>query len=90
MPTVHLVIKGKVQGVFFRATARDVAQALDVKGWVKNTPEGAVEVLATGSEDAVQQFIEWCKRGPDKAVVSAVAVSPRSEEFFADFRIVKA
>jgi len=89
MPTVHLVIKGKVQGVFFRATAKDVAQALDLKGWVKNTPEGDVEVLATGDEDAIRQFIEWSKRGPDKAVVSSVAVTSLNEKSFDDFRIVR-
>lgn len=89
MPTVHLVIKGKVQGVFFRATAKDVAQAMDIKGWVKNTPDGAVEILATGSEDALQQFIEWSKRGPDKALVTSIAVSTTGEKSFDDFRIIR-
>ncbi|GAA4748391.1 acylphosphatase [Flavisolibacter ginsenosidimutans] len=89
MPTIHLVIKGKVQGVFFRATAKDVAKALDLKGWVKNTPEGDVEVLATGDEDAIRQFIEWSKRGPDKALVSSVAVTSLNEKPFNDFRIIR-
>lgn len=89
MPTVHLVIQGKVQGVFYRATARDVAQSLDLRGWVKNTSEGYVEAMASGSEKAVQQFIEWCKRGPEKAVVTNVRVTAVTEETFPDFRIMK-
>ena len=89
MPTVHILIKGKVQGVFFRATARDVAQALDLKGWVKNTSEGYVEAIATGSEAGLHQFIEWCKKGPDKATVTSVNVTSLSDKPFDDFRIVR-
>ena len=89
MPTVHILIKGKVQGVFFRATAKDLAQALDLKGWVKNTGEGNVEAMATGSENNLHQFIEWCKKGPDKAVVVSVNISSVTEKHFEDFRIVR-
>ena len=59
MTTVHLLIKGKVQGVFFRATAKEVADKLGVKGWIKNTWDDDVEAMATGSEEAIQKFIEW-------------------------------
>lgn len=89
MPTIHLIIKGKVQGVFFRASAKEIAQALDVKGWVKNTPQGDVEMFATGDEDALQQFIEWCKQGPKNAVVASVAVTSAKDESFDDFRILR-
>lgn len=89
MPTIHLLIKGKVQGVFYRATAKDVAQALDLKGWVKNTREGHVESIASGSEKALQQFIEWCKKGPEKAVVSSLNITSIKEESFEDFRVIR-
>ena len=89
MPTVHILIKGKVQGVFFRATTKDMAQALDLKGWVKNTSAGDVEVIATGSESALHQFIEWCKEGPPNAVVSSVNVTSLEETIFDNFRIVR-
>ena len=89
MSTVHLLIKGKVQGVFYRATAKEVAQALDLKGWVRNTAEGNVEAIASGSEKAVQQFIDWCKKGPDKAVVSSINITNIKDELFDDFRIVR-
>lgn len=72
MPTVHLLIKGKVQGVFYRASAKEVAERLHITGWVKNTPEGHVEVMACGEEEALRQFAEWCKKGPEHAMVSDV------------------
>jgi len=72
MPTIHLLIKGKVQGVYYRASAKEVADRLRVTGWIKNTREGHVEVLASGSEDDVRRFATWCKRGPERAVVSEV------------------
>ena len=89
MSTVHLLIKGKVQGVFYRATAKEVALALDLKGWVRNTAEGNVEIIASGSEMAVQQFIDWCKKGPDKAIVTSINVTSIKDESFDDFRIVR-
>lgn len=87
MPTVHLLIKGNVQGVYFRAGAKEIAQTLDLRGWVKNTPEGHVEAVASGSENALQQFAEWCKKGPEKAVVESVSVTPLQEKSFAEFSI---
>ena len=72
MPTVHLLIEGKVQGVFYRASAKAAAEHLHVTGWVRNTPEGHVEALACGEEENLRQFVEWCRRGPERAVVSEV------------------
>lgn len=85
MPSVHILIKGKVQGVFFRATAKDKADELGIKGWVKNTKGGDVEVAANGSDVQLKKFIEWCKRGPARAKVTDVIVTSSftidSEEF---------
>jgi acylphosphatase len=89
MQTVHLVIKGKVQGVFFRASTKDKAKELGIKGWVKNMPDGNVEVLAAGNKDQLENFIEWCRRGPTQAVVSDVVVSDAEESFLNEFRIIK-
>ena len=89
MPTVQLLIKGKVQGVFFRASAREMAQTLDLQGWVKNTANGDVEITATGSDAHLQQFVEWCKQGPEAATVASVGVTESEEKTFDDFRIVK-
>jgi len=89
MSTVHLLIKGKVQGVFFRATAKEVADKLGIKGWVKNTWSDDVEAMATGSEDAVQKFIEWCKIGPRKAFVEKIIVTPKEDASFKDFSVIR-
>jgi acylphosphatase len=72
MPAVHLLIKGRVQGVFYRASAKAAAERLHITGWVKNTPEGHVETLASGEEGNLRQFVEWCRKGPEQAEVSEV------------------
>lgn len=89
MPTVHIIVKGRVQGVFFRASAQEAAEACAVKGWVRNTEEGDVELMATGSEEALQRFIAWCRQGPRRAVVSNVVVEHKEEESFPSFKIVR-
>jgi acylphosphatase len=87
--TVHLLIKGKVQGVFYRASAKDVATQLNLNGWIRNTKEGDVEAVVTGDEDLVKEFIEWCKKGPRKAEVDKVEVTEKSDEQFFGFTIVR-
>ena len=89
MATVHLLIKGKVQGVFFRASAKEIADKLGVKGWVKNTWDEDVEAMATGNEEAVRKFIEWCWMGPRRAVVEDVIITPAEETFFDDFLVIR-
>ena len=59
MPTKRLLIKGKVQGVFYRATARDVAERIGITGWIKNTDEGDVEAMLTGTDDQLAEFTRW-------------------------------
>lgn len=87
MATVHLLIKGKVQGVFYRASAKEVADNFGITGWVKNTREGNVEALACGEAASVNAFIEWCKQGPPKANVTAVIITPQNEVSFKSFEI---
>jgi acylphosphatase len=70
----HILVKGRVQGVFFRKNTREVAEALNITGWVKNTDEGHVEILAQADRDAVEQFIKWCRQGPPKAYVEKVEI----------------
>ena len=76
---VHLLISGKVQGVFYRYTAQKMATQLNVKGWIKNLPNGKVEAVAVGSPTAVDTFIAWCHEGPPGAVVTGVDIEPLSE-----------
>lgn len=72
--TVQILVKGKVQGVFYRKSAKNVADQLMLTGWVKNLQNGQVEIYAQGSEDLVNQFIEWCHKGPENAVVTDIQV----------------
>ncbi len=87
--TVHLLIKGKVQGVFYRASAKDVAEQLVLTGWIRNTKEGDVEAIASGEEDRIKEFIEWCKKGPRKAEVTKVVVTEQENQQYENFKIVR-
>lgn len=89
MRTVHLLISGKVQGVFYRSSAQDVAAELSLTGWIRNTEEGCVEATVTGEEMAIHRFIEWCKKGPSRAVVENVAITPKPDQGFNDFKIIR-
>ena len=68
------LVSGRVQGVYYRASARDRARSVGVLGYARNLPDGRVEILACGSEGAVLSFIDWLWQGPSAARVEAVAV----------------
>lgn len=89
MKAIHLLIKGKVQGVFYRATAKKMAEHFGLTGWIKNTKEGNVETFATGNEEVLNEFINWCKQGPRNAKVTEVIVTPKTPESFNGFSIVR-
>ncbi|MFZ7111345.1 MAG: acylphosphatase [Desulfatiglandales bacterium] len=69
---VRLIIEGRVQGVWFRDSTRREAQSLGVRGWVKNRPDGAVELLAEGPAEDVRRLVAWCHHGPSHAKVLRV------------------
>ena len=69
---VKAIVSGKVQGVFFRASAQKQAQQLKLTGWVKNTAAGTVELLACGDNNAIAAFKLWLSQGPDLADVTHV------------------
>lgn len=71
---VHIWVSGRVQGVFYRASASQQARALGLLGWVRNLADGRVEILAEGEELAVQAFLRWCEQGPPRARVEGVEV----------------
>lgn len=89
METVHLLISGIVQGVFFRETSREVAEKLNIKGWIKNTNDERVEVLITGEVEDVKNFIKWCKTGPERARVKEVVVSKQPQIIFKKFEVMR-
>ncbi|MDQ6842923.1 MAG: acylphosphatase [Bacteroidota bacterium] len=89
MITAHLDIKGKVQGVFFRGTAKKIAEKYRITGWIKNTVDGNVEAMITGEKSAVEMFIDWCKKGPENAEVDEVEVSYPDEISFKAFTVIR-
>lgn len=89
METVHLLISGKVQGVFFRDSSRKVAQRLNITGWIKNRPDEKVEAMISGDEKDVKAFVDWCKSGPDRAEVEEVIVSKKEQTHFKKFEILR-
>jgi len=85
---IHAFVSGIVQGVFFRSETRRIAKNLAIKGWVKNLPDGRVEVVAEGEKDDIENLIEFLKQGPASARVDNVDVE--TEEYrgeFEDFTI---
>jgi acylphosphatase len=68
----HVVVSGRVQGVFFRSETKHRADRYDVKGWVRNLPDGRVEAVFEGEKEAVEGLIEFCKHGPYGATVTDV------------------
>ena len=76
MNSIHLEIRGRVQGVGFRWFVRETARALGLRGWVKNRPDGSVELAAAGTEEAVRQLELAVGRGPRGAVVEHVDEHP--------------
>jgi acylphosphatase len=79
--TLHLVIHGRVQGVFFRDSMRREAQRLALTGWVRNTAEGTVEAMVQGEKAALDRIVQWAHRGPARAQVSKVEVAAGSGAF---------
>lgn len=85
----HLNIKiyGKVQGVFFRAAAQERAENLGINGFARNESDGSVYIEAEGSEENINKFLEWCRKGPLLAKVEKVEISENNLKNFSSFEI---
>jgi acylphosphatase len=82
---VHVIVEGRVQGVFFRGTAHHLAAGRGVAGWVRNLPDGRVEAVYEGRQDAVDELVTWTRRGPERALVTGVEIhveAPKGERGF--------
>ncbi|MDH5787448.1 MAG: acylphosphatase [Candidatus Bathyarchaeota archaeon] len=80
----HVLVRGRVQGVFFRSETRDEAKRRGVRGWVRNLSDGRVEAVFEGEEKEVKALVEFCKRGPPGARISNVDVL--LENYTGEFR----
>ena len=81
LTTLHLVMHGRVQGVWYRDSMRREAEALGVRGWVRNRSDGTVEAMVQGEALAVEALVRWAHRGPPLAEVSRVERAPGSGDF---------
>lgn len=90
MSTMHAVVKGKVQGVWFRAWTSDLAAEMKLSGWVRNMSDGNVELEASGSRDELDEFLERLHDGPPLARVTEVETQYReSDAHQGAFRVVR-
>lgn len=87
MVAYEFLISGKVQGVFYRASCLKKAEALGLKGEVKNTADGSVYVHCEGDEKIIPEFAEWCKRGPMGAVVKNFNMQEVEPKGYTQFKI---
>lgn len=86
---LHLKIYGRVQGVWFRASAKKAADKLQLTGWTRNCIDGSVEVLAEGNRTDLEKFLAWCRNGPELAKVEKVEFDFQiSAPSFHDFQII--
>lgn len=82
-----MVVSGKVQGVFFRQRTIRLARSLGCAGWVMNRPDGRLEAVFEGPEDAVERLVAWCKEGPELAAVEEVEVVEEEPEGLEGFDV---
>lgn len=85
--TYSVRVSGKVQGVFFRASAREKARALGINGFVRNERDGNVFIEAEGEEDQLGEFLSWCRQGPPRARVESCEIREIESRKFSDFEI---
>jgi acylphosphatase len=84
---VKCLVSGKVQGVFFRASAREQAASLGITGYARNLADGRVELMACGERSAIDQFRSWLVRGPAGARVTGVACEPQETLRYQNFTV---
>jgi len=89
LKTISITVDGIVQGVFYRQSTKAKAVELGVNGQVKNKPDGTVHIIATGTEDQLHRFTEWCNKGPEMAIVTQVKVEKIPLQTFKGFTILK-
>lgn len=82
---VNIKISGIVQGVFFRISAKEQADKLDIKGFARNEPDGSVYIESEGAEENINKFLEWCHQGPPLAEIEKVEITEGKPKFFSEF-----
>ncbi|HEC77388.1 MAG TPA: acylphosphatase [Thermoplasmatales archaeon] len=88
MKRASVKIYGRVQGVWFRANTKEMAEKIGVVGWVCNMPDGSVEAVFEGEDEKVEKMIEWCRHGPPLARVDGIEVKYEKPKGEKSFRII--
>jgi acylphosphatase len=83
----HIIVSGRVQGVFFRDRCQEAAQRHRVAGWVANREDGSVEAVFEGDDGAVREMVDWARHGPPRAEVTGVDVTDERPEGLPDFSV---
>lgn len=86
---IHAIVSGKVQGVFYRESTRQMAQSLSITGWVKNNSNGTVELIACGSKEHIEKLISWLHEGPPAARVTEVVIHDMPAENHTQFKVLR-
>lgn len=89
MPRKQLIITGRVQGVYYRATACQKAQQLQLIGWIKNLEDGHVMAQVQGPEDSIEQFTAWCRKGPPLSRVDNIEIMDLPETDEKNFVVIR-
>lgn len=89
LQSISITVDGLVQGVFYRRSTKAKADEYSITGEIKNKSDGTVHIIATGTEVQLNQFIEWCNKGPEMAIVTHVKVEKIPLQSFKGFSIVK-
>ena len=89
LQTISIIVSGKVQGVFYRQSTKQKARELNVKGIVRNLPDGNVHIIATGTSEQLDSLVKWCWQGPERAVVKDVRYETCAFQPFVSFSIEK-
>lgn len=84
---MNIVVRGKVQGVYYRASAKQKADELGVKGFVRNQPDGSVYIEAEATPEVLTKFVAWCHKGPERAQVQYVETAPAPLQNFVEFEV---
>ena len=87
--TISIIITGKVQGVYYRQSAKEKAIELNITGIVKNLPDGNVHIVATGTPEQLNELVAWCWQGPRRAKVTGVTHEICAFQAYSSFRIEK-
>lgn len=87
MKRLTIIVSGRVQGVFFRASTKDEADLLSVNGFVRNEPNGDVYIEAEGDEMQLEKFLNWCRKGPPRSIVEKIITSEKEIAGFKNFEV---